>query len=118
MNTDIQEIIAEFKKKARTSFGSEGFLTTDYFDKFTLDEKLAADWLSAKLTALVAQTEKRVLERVEAIIPSYNRWNDTMGKEAYDKNSAVEDIETGRNPVLKELRAAIAALKSPNTTDL
>ena len=40
------------------------------------------------------------------VLPLNNRWDDKT-KRGYEKNGAVEDPETGRNPVLKEVRDLI-----------
>jgi uncharacterized membrane-anchored protein len=62
-------------------------------------------YLSKKIPQLLSQQHETLKAELLKEIPLFNSWaND------YEKNKAAEDSETGRNPVLREVREIINKL--------
>lgn len=110
-SSTIEEIVGEFEEKTTRYDKDGGFIVyVEGYDNTDFDVAEMELWLRAALQNLQTQTREEVLDEVEAALPLYNRWDD-KSTEGYKKNSAVEDPETGRNAVLKEIRAALQSIR-------
>ena len=54
---------------------------------------------------ILGEYTEKIVEEILKSLPSYNKWSNN-----YEKNRAVEDNETGRNPVLREIRDLLSSL--------